>query len=241
MKPVIGINVDIDEGPPRRATVQSGYFDAVLKAGGIPVLIPPMPEAETKDLLSRLNGVLFIGGADYCPSLYGEESTPPVHLAEAQRIDFDYKLLKQVVSDTHLPVLGICAGCQILNIGLGGSLIQDIPHTLPDSKVVHTTESGWKKGWNKHTVQILPDTKLSQIYGAKSIAVPTSHHQAVKEVGRGLVVSARAEDNVIEAVELENRPFVIGVQWHPERDFEGNKPLFVEFVKHAALHNNGSR
>ncbi len=240
MKPVIGINVDIEEAP-RRATVQGGYFDAILKSDGIPVLIPPMPDADMKELLTRIDGVLFIGGADYFPSLYGEKANPAVHLLQEERNNFDIKLLKQVVGDTNLPVLGICGGCQILNIGLGGSLIQDIPGAKPNSSVVHSSESGWKKGWTKHAVQILPDTKLSRIYGAQSISVPTSHHQAVKDTGRGLVVAARAEDNIIEAVELENRPFVIGVQWHPERDFDGNKSLFAEFVKHAARHNVGSR
>ena len=240
MKPIIGINVDMSNGPPRNASVQAGYFEAILKTGGIPVLIPPMPESQTSDLLARLNGVLFIGGADYSPSLYGEKDDPSIHLCDAERIDFDYKLLQKAVKETHLPVLGICAGCQILNIGLGGSLIQDIPNALPESKVIHSSQSGWKNGWHKHTVRILADTKLSRIYASRSISVPTSHHQSVKTLGRGLIIAAQAEDEVIEAVELENRPFVIGVQWHPERDFDGNEPLFAEFVKNASLHRRGS-
>lgn len=242
MKPVIGINVDMSDGPPRKANIQANYFEAVLKSGGIPVLIPPMPDADLNELLARLNGVLFIGGADYRPSLYGEETTSgTVALIDKERNDFDFKLIKSVVGTTHLPVLGICAGCQLLNIGLGGTLVQDIPEAHPESKVVHSTESGWKNGWNKHVVRILPDTKLSRIYGNKSVAVPTAHHQSVKATGRGLIVAARAEDNVIEAVEMENRPFVIGVQWHPERDFEANKPLFLEFIRNAALHYSGSK
>lgn len=241
MKPLIGINVDIDTGPPRRATVQGTYFDAITKSGGIPVLVPPMPDADLKVLLERLNGVMFIGGSDYCPSLYGEEQDASVQLVAQERNDFDYNFVKQVVTETSLPVLGICGGCQLLNIGLGGSLVQDIPKVVPDSKVVHTSQSGWKNGWHKHTVNILADTKLSHIYGVKSVPVPTSHHQAVKAPGRGLVISARTEDNIVEAVELENRPFVIGVQWHPERDFENNKALFAEFVKQASLHRTGSR
>lgn len=242
MKPVIGINVDLTSGPPRKATIQANYFDVILKSGGIPVLIPPMPAADMTELLQRLNGLMFIGGQDYCPSFYGEKTTSStVELADDERMDFDNKLLREAVGNTHLPVLGICAGCQLLNIGLGGTLVQDIPEAHPESKVQHSTQDGWTKGWHKHTVRILPDTKLSRIYGVKSIAVPTSHHQSVKALGRGLIVSARAEDEVIEAVELESRPFVIGVQWHPERDFEGNKALFVEFIKNAALHRSGSK
>lgn len=235
MKPLIGINLDIVAGPPKQAAVQANYYESVLKAGGIPVLIAPMPEADLKQLLSSLNGILFIGGLDYEPGLYGEKACDKVDLINNERQKFDLALLQKVVRETQLPVLGICGGCQILNIGLGGSLIQDIPSAVPGSTVQHASKEGWKHGFHKHVVKIVPDSKLANIYSRKSFEVPTSHHQAVKDLGKGLKATAHTDDGIIEAVEMEGRPFVIGVQWHPERDFVGNQNLFSEFIKQSSF------
>ncbi|MBX9685160.1 MAG: gamma-glutamyl-gamma-aminobutyrate hydrolase family protein [Candidatus Obscuribacterales bacterium] len=231
MKAVIGINVDIQGTNPKIAKVQANYYEAVSKAGAIPLLIPPSSDEDLAEILKRIDGVLFIGGLDYCPSVYGEDCHESVQLAHDDRRDFDYKLLKASLAQSRLPLLGICAGCQILNIGLGGSLYQDIPSDFPESKVMHSSEDGWTNGFHHHRVRLKAGSKLAQIYAEQEFDVPTSHHQAVKKLGQGLLAAADAEDGIIEAVELQDRAFVIGVQWHPERDYEGNKALFQAFVQ----------
>lgn len=237
MKPFIGINLDVEGEKPRKVSIQCFYVEAIQKAGGIPVLLPPMPDEDLHRLLAKLNGILLIGGRDYNPKRYNESACEKVELCDENREDFDVRLIQATIQQTKLPVLGICAGLQLINIGLGGSLIQDIPTEKPDSSVVHTSENGWSEGFSKHEVRIEPETFLSTLYSETQVNVPTSHHQAIKALGRGLKPSAFAHDGIIEAIELEDRPFTIGVQWHPERDFEGNRGLFESFVQHASNSN----
>lgn len=241
MKPVIGINVDVTAGPPEEARVQALYFDAVQKAGGVPLLIPPMPDEDLKIALDRLDGLMFIGGYDYCPSTYGEELDEAtkaklnVELAHERRIEFDFKMIRFALEKQAMPILGICAGAQLLNIELGGTLITDIIHELPDSNVLHASKNGWQDGFKRHEVVLEAKSAIANIYKNTRIDVPTSHHQAVDKPGRGLTITARADDGVAEAVELAGRPFVIGVQWHPERDFDGNRSLFEAFIKQCSV------
>ncbi|PZM82555.1 MAG: gamma-glutamyl-gamma-aminobutyrate hydrolase family protein [Candidatus Melainabacteria bacterium] len=240
MKPVIGINVDVTAGPPEEARVQALYFDAVRLAGGVPLLVPPMPDEDLKIALERLDGLMFIGGYDYCPSKYGEaldddtKKKLNVELAHERRQDFDFKLIRLALEKQAMPILGICAGEQLLNVELGGTLVTDIVHEHPDSNVLHASKNGWQDGFKRHEVILEEKSALAGIYKKLRIDVPTSHHQAVDKPGRGLSIAARAEDGIIEAVELEGRKFVIGVQWHPERDFEGNRSLFETFVQHCS-------
>jgi gamma-glutamyl-gamma-aminobutyrate hydrolase PuuD len=236
MKPVIGINVDVTAGPPEEARVQALYFDAVRLAGGVPLLVPPMPDDDLKIALERLDGLMFIGGYDYCPSTYGEaldEETKAklnVELAHQRRQDFDFKLIRLALGKQELPILGICAGAQLLNVELGGTLITDIIHELPESQVLHASKNGWQDGFKRHEVVLEAKSAIASIYKNTP-----SHHQAVDKPGRGLRIAARADDGVIEAVEMEDRKFVIGVQWHPERDFEGNRSLFEAFVQQCSI------
>jgi putative glutamine amidotransferase len=234
MKPIIGINADVVNGPPEEAQVQANYYNAILKSGGIPIIIPPVPDEDLNEVLSKLNGLMLIGGPDYDPSHYKEEAHAKTKVASRARDEFDMRLIQKAAEGTKLPILGICAGAQALNIGLGGSLIQDIPSHLPSSKVQHSSPRGWEQGFNSHRVKLSSDSKLAKIYGKEYLEVPTSHHQSVNRLGAGLHPVAYADDEIIEAVEHKDKPFVIGVQWHPERDFEGNRKLFEEFVQHAA-------
>jgi len=238
MKPLIGINLDIEKGPPPVASVQVTYLEAVQKAGGIPVLLPPMPDFDLDHLLNQLHGLLLIGGLDYSPLLYGEDACDRVECLDPTRQEFDLRLVRRTLDRSVIPVLGICGGCQLLNISLGGSLIQDIKLELPDSAVGHSKPDGWKEGFAKHAVMINQDSTLARIYQADRLAVPTSHHQAVRVLGSGLKAAAHAEDGIIEAVELPERGFTIGVQWHPERDYDGNRLLFEEFIKRSADNRN---
>jgi gamma-glutamyl-gamma-aminobutyrate hydrolase PuuD len=237
MKPSIGINLDIDAGPPSKAAAGTSYFEAVTKAGGIPFFLPPLPDADLKECLSRLDGVVLIGGRDYSPASYGEEAHPNVILMHPHREDFDFRLLKAAL-EIDLPVLAICAGQQLLNICLGGNLIQDLKSVYPETGAHHHNRE--VKGL-KHVVKIEPNSMLAEFYEELCISVPTSHRQAVKDLGKGLVITAYAEDGVVEAVELPGRRFIVGVQWHPERDYAGNEGLFKAFIKASGMHQNNKQ
>jgi len=232
-KPIIGINCDIDGDKPRKIGLSAPYIQALKNIGAIPVMLPPMSEEDLEQVLKNLDGVLMIGGADYPPDLYGQQIEPKTQLMDEERWRFDILLAKTVVDKTKLPLLGICAGCQALNISRGGSLIQDIPTKLPEMKVAHASKDGWQTGFNRHLVNLSNSTKLQRFYGIKSLGVPTSHHQCVDKTGQDLIVAATADDGVVEAVELKGDRFVVGVQWHPERDYPANKELFKNFI-HAA-------
>lgn len=233
MKPIIGINANVVmEGSSPKLELLSNYFDSISKAGGIPIILPPVPDEDLNRLLSTIDGLLLTGGPDYNPCHYQEEVHPKNGLMAPMRDDFDMRLVQKAIAASNIPILGICAGCQALNIGLGGSLIQHIPDVV-GPEVIHSGK-GSADGSLKHKISFEPKTKLASIYGKTDLDVPTSHHQAVKKVGAGLKPAAYADDKIIEAVEYSDKPFVIGVQWHPERDFANNKKLFEEFVKHAA-------
>lgn len=230
MKPLIGINLDIKAGPPEEAAIQTTYIDAIQKSGGIPVLLPPMPVEDLREILRRLDGIMLIGGADYCPSLYNETADPTCELTEAKRQEFDLALAKEALKDVEMPVLGICLGCQLININQGGTLVQDIKSHLPESAVEHSSKDGWKNGFTRHNVIITEAGVLKNLFDQEKFGVPTSHHQSVRKVGDSLRVVATAEDGVIEAIEMNGRDFVVGVQWHPERDYETNRPLFDQLI-----------
>lgn len=230
-KPLIGINLDIKEGPPQEATIQTTYTDAIIRSGGIPVLLPPMAEEDLAQAIARLDGIMLIGGADYCPSLYNEEPHEGLELAHNRRQDFDLTLARLALAQPQLPVLGVCLGAQLINIHQGGSLVQDIKTFIPQSQVEHVSKNGWKDGFTRHEVKIVEGSQIASIYKHSRFDVPTSHHQSVKALGRALTVSALADDGVVEAIEMPERNFVIGVQWHPERDYDTNKPLFDRLVE----------
>jgi len=163
MKPIIGINLDIEAGPPSRASVQTNYLQAILQAGGIPLLLPPMPVEDLDVLLKSIQGLLLIRGRDYSPSLYGENAHDSVQLLDPRREEFDLRLIKQTMQKSDIPVLGICGGCQLLNISLGGSLIQDIKSHLPESAVVHTQSSSCGGPLHTHDVTFANGGLLSKI------------------------------------------------------------------------------
>lgn len=234
-KPVIGINLDVKEGPPPENSLQSTYTDAITKSGGIPLLIPPMSEADLAEIMGFLSGVVFVGGLDYDPRRYNQEKDETTVLINSTRDNFDFSFINKIMTDTSVPVLGICLGMQLLNVHLGGDLIQDIPKAYPESGIKHSSPDGWNKGFNEHPVRIDKGSRLFDIYQCEEVLVSTSHHQSVKEAGKGLEVVSRADDGVIEAVELDDSRLVVGVQWHPERGYDIHKPLFDYFVK--ASHN----
>lgn len=232
-KPIIGVNLDLEGVEHKEGTISVLYYEAIKKAGGIPLLIPPVSKADLQEILPKLDGIMMIGGADYPPSLYNKETEPKTSIMEKERSDFDVELTKTALATPDMPILGICAGCQVLNIQPGGSLIQDIPTHQPTSKVMHASHDGWKKGFNKHEVTFETDSKLGAIYKAP-LAVPTAHHQCIDKVAPGFRVVAKTADGLPEAIEKVGDRFVVGVQFHPERDYEANKALFAELIRVAA-------
>ncbi len=237
-KPLIGINTDVDGEKPVVYSTNKQYVDAIEKAGGIPVLLPPMPESSMAAIIKELDGILMIGGADYPPSIYGKEQDSSCSLMDPERSKFDLSLAKTALENKTLPLMGICAGCQALNIAAGGTLIQDIPKAKPESRIKHSSPSGWRVGFNRHEVVLKDDCKIASALGQTRVEVVTSHHQCVDHPGKDFQVTASSDDGVVEAIEKPGERFVIGVQWHPERDYETNEKLFKEFIRQAAVHRN---
>jgi len=231
-RPIIGINVDINETP-REASVPSYYFEAIEKSGGIPILLPPMQTSSLKEVLKKLDGLLLIGGDDYPPATYGAEIESKTKIMPSTRSEFDLSLIKEAMNIPELPILGICAGCQLLNITEGGTLVQDIPSKYPLSKVIHGGPYDAKSGPRRHEVSFSKNSLLDKLYGQASLSVPTSHHQCLGMVASNMRVVARTTDGLPEAIEKDGVRFVVGVQWHPERDYEHNKALFAEFIRNA--------
>lgn len=241
MKPIVGINLDIDSGPPARARVNSSYYESIVAAGGVPVLLPPIPMQDLAYLIKRIDGLLLIGGDDYSPALYGEKISEKVQLINPVRQEFDLLLAKLVLSEHKRPVLGICGGLQLLNIALGGSLIQDIPEANPQSTVCHSKSCTQEPGdYQKHKVNFDRQSLLGSVYGVDTLEVNSFHHQAIKSLGTGLKVAARADDEIIEAVELPGKVFTAAVQWHPERDYENNRRLFDRFLNECLLNSQSA-
>ncbi|HYB54784.1 MAG TPA: gamma-glutamyl-gamma-aminobutyrate hydrolase family protein [Alphaproteobacteria bacterium] len=215
-RPAIGLTLDAE--PPGGYSklpwyaLRQNYAGTIAAAGGLPVLLPHEPE-RVEDYLARLQGLVVTGGAfDVDPGLFGAASRHPTVKTKDRRTDFERAILAGALR-RNLPVLGICGGQQLLNVVLGGTLVQHIPdeveralaHEQPNPR----TEAG-------HTVRIAKGTLLHEITGADELAVNSAHHQAAKEVGEGVVINATAEDGVIEGIEHPGYRFCLGVQWHPE-------------------------
>jgi len=230
MKPIIGITVDCTQDPSDTRTrgklqLNWNYAQAISDAGGIPVLIPPMADMEA--LAHVIHGWLIPGGDDIDACRFGEENHPKVSLQDPARFEGEEKLWKHVSSE--MPVLGICYGCQFLNVARGGTLIQHLPDVLGHEN--HT-------GGTLQEYQVEPGSKLESVIGADSISGKSYHHQAVNAPGRNLRVVSKNEDGTVEAIEATDRPWVIGVQWHPERTLQDDatRRIFDNFVAAAATY-----
>jgi putative glutamine amidotransferase len=205
------------------------YFEAVNKAGGIAVLLPPQPVDHdiAVRVLQGLDGLIITGGKDVDPARYGQEPHPTTDEPRLDRDAWEDALL-EVAIETGLPFLGICRGAQVLNTALGGTLHQHLPDVLG------TTRYNLGNGvFNENEVVVEPATRLAEVLtGTEKLGVQSYHHQAIDEVAPGLVVTARSDDGTIQAVELESVPFGVAVQWHPEQDDEDIR-LFEGLVKAA--------
>ena len=232
-RPFIGINADfIPAGKvtTAHARLNAGYFDSVLAAGGMPVAIPPLgKESELDAVLDRLDGIVLSGGLDMDPKRNGQASHSAVQPMAERREENDRVLVRRVI-ERQMPVLGIALGMQQLNAALGGNLYLHLPEDLPRA-LPHRDTTG---GPHRHAVLLEPDSRLDEIYGGGELRVNSSHHQAVRQLGEGLRVSARAPDGVVEGIEAnDGNWFCIGVQWHPESETASalDMQLFECFVQ----------
>ena len=185
------------------------YPDAVLAAGGLPVLLAP--RVESADVVERLDAVVLAGGPDVDPARYGAAADPRTGLPRAERDAAELAVLARAL-ELGRPVLAVCRGLQVLNVALGGTLVQH----LPDA-VGHTGHNPRPGVFGRTDIALHAGSQVATALGAKVIA-QCHHHQAIAELADGLVVTGRAPDGTVEAVELAGHPFVMGVQWHPEQD-----------------------
>ncbi len=215
-----------------RYGLHGDYMHAVLQSGGLPFVVPHTADTALLDqYLDGADGLVLSGGGDVNPSFYGEEKSPLCGDGSILRDETELYLCRKAL-EKGLPVLGICRGVQVMNVALGGTLHQHVSHAenhdrddLPADAV--------------HEVAVVPGTRLHAIFGKETLGVNSRHHQAVKDAGNGLVISAVAEDGTIEAVERPGDAFFLGVQWHPESMYEkydDMKKIFAAFV--AAVKGN---
>ncbi|QFG26599.1 gamma-glutamyl-gamma-aminobutyrate hydrolase family protein [Actinomadura sp. WMMB 499] len=207
------------------ALLPVSYVRSVERAGGVPVLLPPAASLRGVGALAgRLDGIVLAGGADVDPELYGAERHAETDPPQPQRDRFELALARAVV-DADVPFLAICRGMQVLNVARGGTLVQHLPEAVGHER--HAPEPG-KMG--SHPVRISPSSMIGKVLG-EAADVPTLHHQAVGRLGKGLAAVAWADDQVVEAAELQGHRFGLAVQWHPEEGTDGR--LFEALVAAA--------
>jgi putative glutamine amidotransferase len=227
-KPIIGVTTyltparfgDWDE---EAALIPAAYVNAIEAAGGRPLLVPPSTEG-IEETLDRLDGLLFSGGSDLDPELYGQDAHPETNGVVPERDRGEIALLRAAL-ERDMPVLAVCRGSQVLNVALGGDLVQHLPDIVGDEKHKHTAGE-----FADHDVELDQGTRVRGILGDHA-PVKSHHHQGYGKLGSGLRSAARAEDGTVEALEDPERRFAIGVLWHPEagEDFA----LFEALVEEA--------
>jgi putative glutamine amidotransferase len=233
-KPWIGIPTRFrDSGEPVDEIRR--YLDAVLWAGGVPIVIPThTPIDRVPDYFERIDGILLPGSpTDIDPAIFGEKRHPKLGKMLPERDALDFALLKHS-EQAHLPVLGVCFGAQSLNVFRGGKLVQDIPSVVP-APVFHD-DHGEPEQPARHVVRLKTESLLGRLAGSDAVEVNSFHHQAISQAGKDLAVVATAPDGVVEAVEDTTGKFFVGVQWHPERGFQQDafaQRLFRAFVAAA--------
>lgn len=231
--PVIGITGNFSDG---NLSLAPGYYASILKAGGIPFIIPPFDDDNILiNTLDNIDGLLLTGGGDINPLFLKEEPVKELHSINPHR-DRQELLLARLAANRQIPVLGICRGIQVMNAALGGSLYQDIYSQAEGKLIKHSQDLD--RAYASHTVRIEEDSLLAKIMGQTTLPVNSFHHQAVKEPAPGFRVSARATDGIIEAIESKEYKSMLGVQWHPEcfilNGDECMMPLFDWLLNEAA-------
>lgn len=221
-RPVIGICSSLVQAKwgvwdQRAALLSLSYLTAIQAAGGMAMMVPPDPklEADPDELLDLLDGLIFAGGADIDPALYGDTPHPETHPPVLERDSFEIEIARRAW-ERDLPVLGICRGMQLLNVARGGTLIQHLPDTVGHED--HRRIPGSFDG-SDHDVRLTPGSLAARAAGEEVHVTKSHHHQGVDAIGDGFVVTGHATiDGLPEAIEAPDRRFMLGVQWHPEAD-----------------------
>lgn len=231
-KPLIGLNADYRSSrtdAPAFSYVCAGYYDALIKSGAIPVVIPPLvDEFDLNRVLDLLDGVVIIGGADLDPRRDGFMLHPSVRLLDRRREDFD-RMLIRLVAERQMPIYGVGLGMQLLNVSQGGNLFlhipEDAPRALPHLDPIDRA--------HRHALEVTPGSLMERVYGEGEIRVNSMHHMAIDEVAPGFAVTAQCPDGIVEAIESCREDwFAIGTQFHPECDSASALDLriFEEFL-----------
>ncbi|MER7797717.1 gamma-glutamyl-gamma-aminobutyrate hydrolase family protein [Microbacterium sp. NPDC096154] len=237
--PIIGITTYLQRAQTGVWDVEAAflprvYLDGVIAAGGVPVLLPPQPlgPGVIDTALARLDGLVVSGGVDVDPARYGAAPHPRTDTPNRLRDDWEFALLDRAL-EVDLPFLAICRGMQVLNVLRGGTLHQHLPDVVGDDR--------YQRGGGRFSrvdVRVTPGSRLSGLVGP-SVHAAVYHHQAIDRPGDGLVVTARSEDDVVEAVEIPDAAHALAVQWHPEEDADDRR-LFQSLID-AARAWNGAR
>jgi putative glutamine amidotransferase len=235
-KPLIGLNADYrptrKEGP-SLCYVPAGYFNAIQAAGGIPLILPPTEDAaDIARVLDLVQGFVLVGGGDLDPRRDGFQLHSSVRPMDARREEFDRQLM-ELIADRRMPVLGIGAGMQLLNVSQGGNLFLHLPEDMPEA-IPHKDTMDPE---HRHGLSVVFGTLMERVYGDSEIRVNSMHHQAIDEVAPGFAVTARCPDGVIEAIESTMDDWLaIGTQFHPEAESASalDVRIFEEFVEGIA-------
>lgn len=239
-RPSIAITPDVTtptpDAPFPKYDLKAAYADAVLRAGGLPFIIPYTDDRSAIDqYLDRVSGLLITGGAfDIPPEAYGEAPKQGLGELKPSRTNFEMQVLR-LAMQRRLPILGVCGGMQLLNVAYGGTLVQDIVTELAGTK---SHEQKHDRAQPHHPIEVKDQSVLAECVGGRGqMMVNSTHHQAVKGVGQGLIVSASSPDGVVEAIEFQGKDhFALGVQWHPELMLDSVPPnlgIYRAFVNKA--------
>ena len=230
-RPVIGITGNYEE---LTCKLGRGYYDSVIRAGGVPLVIPPSADKEVlMGTLDRIDALLLSGGGDINPLWCGEEPVPELHGINQER-DLPELLITRLAYNRQMPILGICRGIQTLAVALGGKVCQDITATVKHSQDADRSEP-------THSVTVQADSTLYNIYKEENLFVNSFHHQAVSAPGDRFRVTATAPDGIVEAIESTEFKSIVGVQWHPECMGDAGQPLFRWLIAEAAAYRQAHR
>ncbi len=243
MKPVIGFTLDYEEGSATAYSkypwyaLRDNYTASVAKQGGAPIALPHEIE-QVPTYLDMLSGLIITGGNfDVPPAMYGDHSIHQKVTTKPRRSQFEWAITQGALN-RGMPILGICGGEQLLNVILGGTLIQHIPDAVPNSLAHEQPNPRHEAG---HEIAIVANTLLAKIVGTATLAVNSAHHQAVGKVAEGVIVNARAGDGVVEGIEYPAHPFCLGVQWHPEFSItRADDKIFAAFIAAAQSYRKGA-
>jgi putative glutamine amidotransferase len=217
-KPVIGISPSIEHGRRRGDAyfLYTSYVEEMSRAGAVPFILPfARSREEAREILAHVDGVLLTGGDDLDPTLYGQTTRHADRIGSRMRAESDLHYARESLERLKA-VLGVCLGVQVMNVAFGGTLLQFIPEDVPGAAPHEDAEAATEDA-PQHPVRIEPGSLLLRLLGTETAVVSSFHHQAVAKVAPGFRVAARSPEGVIEAIEREDHPFYLGVQWHPER------------------------